>query len=340
MMLEIPVQESVGRVLFHDITRIAPGEFKGRAFKKGHIIKAEDVNELLKLGKDNIYVLDLQEGYIHEDEAALRIGRAAFGNGIELTDPCEGKVRLLAKQPGLLKVNVDALNQINSIDEIVFATSHTNQMVQDQSLVGGTRIIPLFTNEDKINEVESICRKYAPIVEIVPLKSLKVGLVTTGNEVYNKRIEDKFGPVMFQKFKDLGSSVMRQILVPDNEEMTVTAIKNLLSEGAEMVVLTGGMSVDPDDRTPASIRAAGAKQVTYGAPTFPGAMFMLAYIDEVPVIGIPGCAMYNKATIFEKVVPRILAGERLAKSDFNVLGHGGLCLGCPECHYPNCGFGV
>lgn len=340
MMLEIPVRESVGRVLFHDITRIVPGEFKGRAFKKGHIIKSEDVEELLKVGKDNIYVLDLQEGYIHEDDAAKRIGRAALGNGIELTEPCEGKVRLLATQPGLLKVNVEALNQINSIDEIVFATSHTNQMVQAQSLIGGTRIIPLFTSEDKINEVESICRKYSPIIEIVPLRPLKVGLVTTGNEVYNKRIEDKFGPVMFQKFKDLGSSIMRQILVPDDEEMTVNAIKGLLSEGAEMVVLTGGMSVDPDDRTPASIRAAGAKQVTYGAPTFPGAMFMLAYIDTVPVIGIPGCAMYNKATIFEKVVPRILAGEKLAKSDFNVLGHGGLCLGCQECHYPNCGFGA
>lgn len=340
MTREIPVREAVGQVLFHDITRIVPGEFHGRAFKKGHIIAPEDVDQLLELGKDHVYVLDLQEGYVHEDEAAVRIGRAALGRNVQILSPVEGKVRLQAARPGLLKVNVAALERINAIDGIVFATSHTDRPVGALQLVGGTRIIPLYTEEERILQVEGICREEGPVIEVVPLRPSRVGLVTTGNEVYYGRIEDRFGPVMKQKVEALGSSVFRQILVPDSMPMTVQAIHDLLDEGAQLVVLTGGMSVDPDDRTPASIRAAGGQEVTYGSPTFPGAMFMLAYIGEVPVVGVPGCAMYNKATVFDLIVPRILAGERLTRRDFTGLGHGGLCLGCPECRFPNCGFGA
>ncbi|NVO00492.1 MAG: molybdopterin-binding protein [Geobacteraceae bacterium] len=339
-MTEIPVQQAIGRVLFHDITRIVPGEFHGRAFKKGHVIVPDDVDTLLKLGKDNIYVLDLEEGFIHEDTAALRIAKAAMGNGIQMMPPSEGKVRLMTTKAGLLKVNVAALERINAIDPVVFATAHTNQRFAARKLVGGTRIIPLYTEEEKIVAVEKICRECAPVIEIVPFKKLNVGVVTTGNEVYHGRIEDKFGPVIMEKINDLGSSVMRQILVPDSVPMTVQAIHDLLAEGAGMIVVTGGMSVDPDDRTPASIRAAGGREVTYGSPTFPGSMFMLAYIGDIPVIGVPGCAMYNKATVFDLLVPRILAGDRLTKADITVLGHGGLCLGCSECHFPNCGFGA
>lgn len=340
MMKEIPVQEAVGRVLFHDITRIAPGEFSGRAYKKGHIIVPDDIDKLLRLGKDNIYVLDLQEGFVHENEAAIRIAKAAIGHGIQMMPPVEGKVRLMTTRPGLLRVNAKAVHRINGVDDIVFATAHTNRQVTAMKLVGGTRIIPLFTGEKHICEVERICRRYDPVIEVVPFHSLKVGIVTTGNEVYHQRIEDKFGPVMMAKIRELGSSVTRQILVPDSVPITVQAIHDLIADGAEMVVVTGGMSVDPDDRTPASIRAAGGQEVTYGSPTFPGSMFMLAYIGDVPVVGVPGCAMYNKATVFDLVVPRILAGERLTRSDFTALGHGGLCLSCPTCRFPECGFGT
>jgi len=339
MMKEIPVQEAVGRVLFHDITRIVPGEFEGRAFKKGHVIEAEDVPKLLNLGKDNIYILDLEEGFVHENESAVRIAQAAVGEGIQFSEPVEGKVTMTAVSRGLLKVNVEALERINAIDEIVLATLHTNQQVLAGKQIAGTRIIPLFTGEDKILQVEAICREHYPVISVKPLRSLKVGLVTTGNEVFHGRIEDKFGPVVREKFEKLGSTVLRQILVSDDVPMTVQAIHDLIDEGAEMVVATGGMSVDPDDRTPASIRAAGGKVVSYGSPTFPGAMFMLAYIGAVPVIGLPGCAMYRKATVFDLLVPRILAGETVTRADITGLGHGGFCSGCTECRYPDCGFG-
>jgi molybdenum cofactor synthesis domain-containing protein len=339
MMKAIPVQEAVGKVLFHDITRIVPGEFKGRAFKKGHVIQQEDVPKLLNLGKDNIYILDLKEGFVHENDAAMRIARRAIGQGISLSEPAEGKVKMLATINGLLKVNAEALNRINFVEQIVLATLHSNRLVSAELPVAGTRIIPLFTDEERIQRVEQICMENHPILEIKPFKSLKVGLVTTGNEIYHRRIEDKFGPIVRAKFTALGSDVIRQITVPDNISMTAEAIHDLLAEGAEMIVATGGMSVDPDDMTPSGIKAAGGEVITYGSPTFPGAMFLLAYIGDVPVIGLPGCAMYHRATVFELIVPRILAGERLTRADIVTLGHGGFCLSCQECIYPNCGFG-
>ena len=338
-MRTVPVEESVGMILGHDVTRIVPGKFKGRAFKKGHVIEAADVPELLKIGKEHIYVIEVQDGFIHENEAARRIARAAAGPGIELTEPVEGRVNLMAADKGLLKIDVNALSQINAVEQMAFATLHTNQQVAAQRAVAGTRVIPLIIAESKVEEVEWICREHRPVIQIRPFQRFKVGLVITGSEVYHRRIEDEFGPVVRAKFAQLGSHVFKEILVSDDVEMTVKAIQDLLDEGAEFIAVTGGMSVDPDDQTPASIRAAGGNVVTYGAPTFPGAMFMLAYIGETPVVGLPGCVMYHQASIFDLTVPRIVAGEKLTRDDIIAMGHGGYCFNCPECRYPVCAFG-
>ena len=338
-MKTVPVENSVGMVLCHDITRITPGEFKGRAFKKGHIIQQEDIPKLLDLGKRQIFVWELSEGFVHENDAAMRMAAAAAGPGISLSEPKEGKVSLSAQTAGLLKVNVAALNAINEVEQAMFATLHSNQRVAAGKTVAGTRIIPLVIEEAKINQIESICRQHYPVIEVKPFKSCSVGIVTTGSEVYYRRIEDKFGPVLFGKFAEFGCSVLKQIFVPDSIELIAESIRTLLERGAEIIAVTGGMSVDPDDVTPAGIRAAGGRIVTYGAPTLPGAMFLLAYIGAVPVLGLPGCVMYHKTTIFDLVLPRILAGEALTRQDITSLGHGGLCADCKECRYPDCGFG-
>lgn len=335
----IPVQEAIGTVLCHDITQIIPGKTKGRAFKKGHIIQEEDIPKLLNLGKENIYVWDLKDGFIHENDAAQRIAKAAVGEGIKLSEPHEGRVNLNAHGPGLLKIKIDALHEINFIEEIIFATIHSNQVVTADKLLAGTRVIPLVIEEEKVLQVEKICRANYPLVEIKPLKSHRVGVVTTGSEVYHGRIEDKFGPVIRHKMEELGSKVINQIIVPDQVEKIVAAVEQLLAEGADFIAVTGGMSVDPDDVSPSGIRAAGGEIITYGAPVLPGAMFMLAYLDEIPVVGLPGCVMYNNISVFDLLVPRLLAGERLTRREITLLGHGGLCLGCEICHYPDCGFG-
>jgi hypothetical protein len=326
-------------VLGHDVTRIVPGKFKGRAFKKGHLIQEADIQAFLDIGKAHVYVLSLANGCIHENDAALRIARSAVGEGLELSDPVEGKVSISAGMRGLLKINTTALFQLNSIDEIIFSTLHTHQTVGVKQPVAGTRVVPLVIEEEKIRRAETVCRKNYPLMEIKPFRSIKVGLVTTGSEVFHGRIEDKFGPVLKTKFSELGSRVMGQTFVSDEVPLTVKAIHDFLDKGAQMIAVTGGMSVDPDDQTPHSIRAAGGRVVTYGAPVLPGAMFMLAYIGQVPVIGLPGCVMYYKASIFDLVVPRLLAGEPVTRDHIVAMGHGGFCSTCSTCRYPVCAFG-
>jgi molybdenum cofactor synthesis domain-containing protein len=338
-MKMIPVREAVGAVLCHDLTRIVPGGIKGPAFSKGHILREEDIPTLLDMGKEHIYVWEMHPGLIHEDDAANRMARAAAGKGIELSAPKEGKVDLLAKVDGLLTVNVRALYEVNEEEEAVFVTLHTHQTVAVGRIVAGTRIIPLVIDEEKIGRIEDICRRNAPLIEIKPMRSLKVGIVTTGNEVYHGRIEDRFGPVVVRKIEELGCRSLGQVLVSDRVELIVEAIRKFLDEGAEMIAVTGGMSVDPDDITPAGIRASGGRVVTYGAPVLPGAMFMLAYIGQTPVLGLPGCVMYHDISIFDLILPRILAGEEITRTDIVKLAHGGLCGHCGECRYPNCTFG-
>lgn len=335
----VPVQKSLGMALCHDITEIIPGERKGRRFRKGHIIRDEDIPVLLNLGKENIYVWNLNEGYIHEDDAAIRISAVAAGKGLTLTEPCEGRINFKTKIKGLLKVDAKRLKEINSITEIVLATLHGNQVVNAEVPVAGTRVIPLVVKEEKIQQVEAICASEGAIVYVLPLRSLKIGLITTGSEVYHGRIKDGFGPILRQKFKELGCDSLEQVFVPDDMDMTAQAINDFISQGAELIAVTGGMSVDPDDRTPASIRHAGGKVISYGSPTFPGAMFMLAEIGTVPVVGLPGCVMYHHASIFDLVIPRLLAGEKVTREDIVSLGHGGFCAGCKECSYPRCSFG-
>lgn len=335
----VRVEEAVGMILAHDMTEIIPGKSKSPAFKKGHVLQNEDIPRLLRMGKEHIGIIEFREGDIHENDAAIRMATAAAGPGIELTEPSEGKVNLIAKNRGLLKVNSKALYEINSIDEITMATLHTNMIIEQGTVIGGTRIIPLLTDVQKIVKMETICKENAPIVQVLPMRKLKIGIVTTGSEVYHKRIEDKFGPILVQKFKELDCEVMRQVIANDDADMISGYINQLIEEGADFIACTGGMSVDPDDVTPLGIRNTGALVVSYGAPTLPGSMFLLAYKNDIPIVGLPGCVMYSKRTIFDLTVPRLVAGEKLTKEDIIKLGHGGHCMSCEICTFPNCGFG-
>ena len=338
-MSMIPVEEAVGMVLVHDMTEIIPGKSKGAAFKKGYVIKKEDIPRLLNMGKEHIYGIEYKAGEIHENEAAIRMARAVAGQGISFSEPSEGKVNLLVNRTGLLKVNAEALFEINSIEEIVVSTIHTDILVEIPTIAAAAKIIPLNIEENKIAAMEKICADNFPIVQVMPLYKLKAGIVTTGNEIYYRRIPDQFGPVLTKKFRELGSEVIEQIFSKDDPKMIAESIRTLIKAGADIILVTGGMSVDPDDVTPTGVKMAGAQILSYGAPTMPGAMFLLSYIDNIPVLGLPGCVMYSKRTIFDLVVPRLAAGERIGRRDIVRYAHGGLCSNCMECRYPNCGFG-
>ena len=337
-MKEIEVEKAVGTVLAHDLTQIIPGEYKGPRYKKGHVIREEDIPLLLSMGKKHLYVVEKGDADIHEDEAARRIAQSAAGPGVLLKGPSEGKMEIFSDIDGLLKINVDLLRHLVEQDDIMFSCIKENQLVKKGMKVAGTRVIPLFVNPGVVDTAEEILNQ-GTLIQVKPLRPHKVGLVTTGSEVYSGRVQDGFGPVLKKKFEALGSEVVQQYFADDDEDMISEKIHRLIQEGVDIIGVTGGMSVDPDDKTPSGIRRAGGHIVTYGAPVLPGAMFLLAYIDSIPVVGLPGCVMYARTSIFDLVVPRILAGENLTRGDIKRLAHGGLCMECAVCTYPNCGFG-
>lgn len=339
MFKTVPVEEAIGLVLPHDITEIIKDKKKGVAFKKGHIIRREDIPYLKNLGKDNIYVLSLTNETIHENEAATLLAQALAGKGVEYTEnPVEGKITLTAAIDGLLRINKDLLFQFNLLGEVMCATLHDNTPVKKGEIVAATRLIPLVTSR-KLVEKAAAALIENPVVEVIGLPQKKVGLVITGSEVFYGRIEDRFEQVLREKLELLGSEVSIVRLAPDDKDSIGAEIIKCIEHGAECIITSGGMSVDPDDVTREGILKAGAKNVVYGTPVLPGAMFLVGEIGKVPVLGLPACGMYHKITVFDLILPRILTGQKISRTELAELGHGGLCRNCPTCRYPVCDFG-
>lgn len=340
----IKTVDAVGAVLCHDITQIIPGVKKGPVFKKGHIIREEDIPVLLSCGKENLYVWERREGILHEDEAAGILKNICIGSSEKFTysEPSEGKIEVRAAERGLLKIRRDALNRVNSLGEMMIASVHGDFPVKAGEKIAATRIIPLVIEQDKMTAAENAAGN-EPIFSLLLLYHKNIGIVTTGSEIFKGLIKDAFGPVLREKLSEYDTTVIGQIFTGDDTEMIVSAIEEHIRNNADIVIVSGGMSVDPDDRTPGAIKATGADIVSYGAPILPGAMFLLAYLERngktIPVMGLPGCVMYARRTVFDLILPRVMAGERLTKDDISIYGEGGLCLSCEKCTFPHCGFG-
>lgn len=340
----IDTVQAEGHVLCHDITVIVKDVKKGVAFQKGHIVTKEDIPELLKLGKDHLYVWEKDEQSYHEDEAAeilrdLCMGEHTVSGGA----PKEGKIELFADCDGLLVIDSERLRAMNAVEEIAIAARHGMTPVRKGDKLAGMRVVPLVIKKEAMERVRAVAGDQ-PIMRVAPFQPLQCGLVNTGNEVFYGRIKDTFTPVVVDKLAEYGITVIGHEVCPDDQQQIVDAIHRLLEQGANLILTTGGMSVDPDDKTPAAIRAAGARVVTYGAPVLPGAMMLVGYFpgkdgQEIPVMGLPGCVMYAKRTIFDLLICRVAAGIPIVRSDVTDLGEGGLCLNCNICTYPNCGFG-
>ncbi len=340
MQKTIPVDQAVGMVLPHDITEIVKDTFKGRAFKKGHIIRPEDIDHLKRLGKEHIYVLKLGPEEIHENEAAELLAKSLCGdNAGRSNEPVEGKITIIAEQDGLLKINEEGLYRFNLLGEVMCATLQTNTPVKKGETIGGTRLIPLLSKRQLVEEAISVAEAFHPVIEVKPLRQARAGLVITGNEVFHGRIQDRFEPVLRKKLEVIGSEVIKVVFAPDDIELIGQAIRDCLAAGADLIITSGGMSVDPDDVTRLGIANAGASDCTYGTPVLPGAMFLCGRIGTVPVLGLPACGMFHKITIFDLILPRILAGETVGREELARMGHGGLCRNCKQCQYPVCNFG-
>ena len=339
-------EDAVGQVLCHDITQIIKGVTKDAVFRKGHIITEEDIPVLLSVGKDHIYIWENNENMLHENDAAKILYDMCANEHMTPSEIKEGKIELIAECDGLLKVDTERLNAVNALGEMMIACRHGNFPVKKGDKIAGTRIIPLVIEKEKMERAKKAAGE-EPIFELIPFKKMKAAIVNTGNEVFYGRIKDTFTPVIIEKLKEYGAEVVGHVVSDDNHEHITAAIQKFLDEGVDMVLCTGGMSVDPDDRTPLAIKNTGAEIVTYGAPVLPGAMFMLAYYQvtdgenprTVAIMGLPGCVMYAKRTIFDLVLPRVMADDKVTEEELAALGMGGLCLNCPVCTFPNCGFG-
>lgn len=323
MLKVIPVEEAVGLPLAHDITEIVPGKHKGPAFRRGHIVRQEDISKLLDVGKRNLYVMELERDELHEEEAARRLAKAAAGENLKLTDPSEGRINLVAKISGLLKVDSDLLFRFNSLGDLMLATLPGDRYVKEGTVVAGTRTIPVIVKEELVRRAEALCREKA-IVTVLPMPAKRVHLVVTGSEVFTGRIKDGFGPVVTKKVNELGSALESVKLAPDDADVIAEDIKEAKQAGADVILVSGGMSVDPDDKTPEGIRKSGAVVETHGFPVLPGSMFLMAYLGDTPVMGLSGCVLHDPFTAFDVLLPRLLAGEKITRAEIMAMGHGGL----------------
>jgi molybdenum cofactor synthesis domain-containing protein len=368
----IPVEKAVGMVLAHDITeiRLAPaqgstvdipvavnkgdGKFKGRAFKKGHVVREEDISHLKRLGKDNIFVLDIGNDEMHEDDAAHLLARSLAGDGVVFEgEPKEGKINLLAGKDGILKVDREALFRFNQLGEVMCATLHSNTLVSKGQMIGGTRAIPLIVKKATVERAVHVAQSsrnngYSGTIEVKELRRPRAGIVITGNEVYYGRIKDAFAPIIKAKIERFGGDIVAIHYAPDDAAFIEGKLRELIKDGADLLITTGGMSVDPDDVTRFAVRNLGVSELHYGSSVLPGAMFMIAYLEKglipgskspIPILGIPACGMYHKITIFDLVLPRVLSGEHIGRDELAAMGHGGLCMNCKVCNYPVCPFG-
>jgi len=359
----------VGTVLAHDITEIRPGDFKGRAFRKGHIVREEDIPHLQRLGKNHLYILKIRDDEMHENDAALAMANSLMGAGVSMAgEPNEGKINLIAELDGLLKVDEEALLRFNMLGEVMCATLHSNMPVRKGQTVAGTRAIPLVVKKEIVESAVRIAHEAGGIISVRKMRKPRAGVVITGNEVYTGKIKDAFAPVIRKKIEAVGGEIINISYAPDDASTIENRIREHLKAGADLIITTGGMSVDPDDVTRFAIRNLGVSEMYYGSPVLPGAMFLIAYIEksgnggngivgskeyaagskeqregqeysDIPVLGIPACGMYAAVTVFDLILPRILAGEKVTRTEIAALGHGGLCMKCKECRYPVCPFG-
>ena len=336
-MKKLNIQDAIGMELCHDITEMKDG-FKGAAFKRGHIIREEDIPHMLDIGKQTVFVWEENAGEIHEDDCARRMAAMAPVAGAHYTEPSEGKVLLLADERGLFRVNRKLLQRLNSIGDITITTLPDHYPVEKGARLASMRIVPLVTREEQILRAEEMCAQ-EPLLELRPYQPKKVGVVITGSEVYNGRIQDKFEPVIRKKMQQYPSEIVGVTICDDKLEMIVEAARQHLEKGADFLIFTGGMSVGPDDLTPTAIRELGAEIVTHGVPAQPENMTLVAYLGDIPVLGVPGAAISLPTTILDVLLPQIFTDDVIRKEELIGLGDGGLCQMCSACHWPNCTFG-
>ncbi|NLY20470.1 MAG: molybdopterin-binding protein [Tissierellia bacterium] len=338
-MRKVKTEDAVGLPLLHDITGILEGGFKGVVFRRNHIIQSEDISTLKNIGKDHVYVGELEANEVHEEDAAKLLAPHVVGENVSFNEPTEGKISLSSEVDGLLSINLDGLNKINSVGDYTIASLPNYMEVKKNQKLAGLRIVPLWTENETVDTAIEIAKLNTPIFSVKEYRKLKVGIIITGSEVYYGRIKDLFEPVLRKKLSKYDAEILDVKKCPDDLDFIKSSAQNFLDMGADLIIFTGGMSVDPDDLTPTVIKSLSDEMITQGVPMQPGNMLTIGKVGKAILIGVPGASIHAPTTSFEITLPKIFAGVEITKEDINAMGAGGLCLNCEVCHYPICFFG-
>jgi hypothetical protein len=338
-MIKLSIEKAIGKPLAHDITRIIPGKSKGPAFKKGHILNKKDLAVLRVMGKRSVYVFQPKKGYIHEDDAAKVLAEAFQKKWFTLEGPSEGRFNVKARINGLFKIKLNLLTFINQTETIICSTIHQNTVCFEGMTVAATRIIPVAVKESKFWPIVEEIKNKGPLLRLLPFSRKHVGVVVTGEEVFSGRVKDYSLDILSPKIQSLGGIIISHQICPDKKGAISRAIRRMEKDGCDVIITTGGLSVDADDVTLDGIISSGAQLVSYGSPILPGAMFALAYMGNIPVLGIPAALFYHKTTVLDIFLPRAMSEDTITREEIVSLGHGGLCLNCSKCRYPICPFG-
>lgn len=338
-MKRVLLEQAVGCALGHDITEVdANRQLKMAVFRRGQIVREEDLAHLRRLGRNSLYVLDgTDDGLVHEDDAAIEVAPLAAGDYIAWDPvPVEGKINFRASIDGLFKVDVDRLYQVNALEIPSLPTIHNNLPVAKGKTVAAFRIIPLHCERQVVDAVRAILS--TPLFHVKPYCRRKAAVIVTGTEVYEGRIQDAFVPLLRKKAALYGLTIMDTAVLPDDRAQIAATAEEFCSRN-DLVFVTGGTSVDPDDVTVAALRDAGVRCDLKGNPLQPGNNLTIGYRGGAAVCAIPAAAIFFSYTSLDVFLPRLMAGERIGKDEILRLAHGGLCHRCPTCHYPICPFG-
>jgi len=326
----IKTTEAAGHVLCHDMTELVPGKYKRTRFRKGYTIRTEDIPILLDMGKEQLYVWENGQGMsgmLHEEEGAEKLCHICRGANIRAEPVREGKIELFAEKQGLLKIDSEKLFALNSIGGLAVISLSGNREVKEGEKAGAVKIIPLWIEEEKLRLAGEVCGGVKPI-SVIPYKPKKAALIVTGNEIFHKRIPDTGSEIIRKKIKAFGAECVETVILPDDHEKITEKITELLERDIGLIICTGGMSVDPDDKTPLAIKNSGVRIVSYGIPFSPGFMMLVSYYEKsglsVPVIGAPACIFYEKTTALDILLPRFMADDPVSRDDLARLGEGGL----------------
>jgi len=324
MIKKIRVEDAIGKPLLHDLTAILDSGFKGVRFKRGHVIREEDIDDLKNIGKDHIYVGSLDKNQVHEEDAIIAIADYLGNENIEVSEVSEGKINLTSKIDGLFVVNRPLLKKINMIGDYTLTSKRSYIKVNKGDKLVGARIVPLWTDKKQVEIALDLLEDKGPVFEVKEFRKLNVGCIITGDEVYYGRIKDAFKPVLLDKLSEYDCQVLDVKFLPDDIDKVVEAYNSFKEMKADFVIFTGGMSVDPDDITPRAIRQTGANVIVQGIPMQPGNMLMVAKDAGTYLMGVPGASIHSKITSFDYFLPRVFAGLNLKKEDFIDMAEGGL----------------